>query len=192
MATRPKHRDRLIHSAVALFRKQGYAATGINDILAAAGAPKGSFYHYFPNGKEQLGEAAVRHAGERVLDTLRDLRRQHGNSADALRAYGELLAGWMAQSGFADGCPLATTLLETTPASRLITDAGREAIQNWRREWEALLIDDGIQADRARPLASLILAALEGALVQARVECHGQAIADACASLADQINALRP
>ncbi|WP_323745845.1 TetR/AcrR family transcriptional regulator [Alloalcanivorax profundimaris] len=62
MGARPKHRDNLIYTAARLFRQQGYAATGINDILREAGAPKGSFYHYFPGGKEELGAAAIRHA----------------------------------------------------------------------------------------------------------------------------------
>ncbi len=56
----PKHRSAIIAAAAKLFRRQGYAATGINEIADAAGAPKGSLYHYFPDGKDQIAEAAVR------------------------------------------------------------------------------------------------------------------------------------
>ena len=78
MGARPKHRDRLVRAAAELFRQRGYAATGINDILGLAAAPKGSFYHYFPGGKEALGAEAVRYAGDRVTDTLRTLQRDMG------------------------------------------------------------------------------------------------------------------
>ena len=52
-------KDNLIRTAMRLFRRQGYASTGLQQIVAESGAPKGSLYHYFPAGKEALGEAAV-------------------------------------------------------------------------------------------------------------------------------------
>ena len=61
--TLPRRRARAGGSAAAeLSRQRGYAATGINDILGLAAAPKGSFYHYFPGGKEALGAEAIRYA----------------------------------------------------------------------------------------------------------------------------------
>ncbi len=54
-----KHKDNIVVAAMSLFRRQGYASTGLNQILQESGAPKGSLYHYFPGGKEQLGLAAV-------------------------------------------------------------------------------------------------------------------------------------
>ncbi|MBG13792.1 MAG: TetR family transcriptional regulator, partial [Alcanivorax sp.] len=133
MGARPKHRDRLVSTAAALFRQHGYAATGINDILKTAEAPKGSFYHYFPGGKEALGAEAVRYAGALVTRTLEQLHSEHDTAGAALRAYGDLLAGWLADSGYRDGCPLATTVLEVTPQSEPITAAARDAYADWRR-----------------------------------------------------------
>ena len=59
-------RSRLIRVAAALFRQRGYDGIGLAEILQASGAPKGSFYHHFPGGKEQLAEACIAHAGEQV------------------------------------------------------------------------------------------------------------------------------
>ena len=118
MAAAAKHRNSIIASAIRLFRQRGYAATGLNDILKHSGAPKGSLYHYFPGGKEQLGEEAVVVAASVVTQTLAELRAKHASAADMLRGYGQLLAGWMTQAEFAEGCPIATTLLETTPKSQ--------------------------------------------------------------------------
>jgi TetR/AcrR family transcriptional regulator, lmrAB and yxaGH operons repressor len=184
MGARPKHRDRLVRSAAALFRQHGYAATGINDILKTAGAPKGSFYHYFPGGKEELGAEAVRYAGARVTQTLEDLHRDHRAPGTALRAYGDLLAGWLADSDYRDGCPLATTVLEVTPQSEPITAAAREAYAAWRQALAAMIDATDPDGARAQRLASLAISALEGALIQARVARDATPIHDACQQVA--------
>ncbi|HDZ55902.1 MAG TPA: TetR/AcrR family transcriptional regulator [Pseudomonas xinjiangensis] len=170
MTAASKHRKSIILAAVKLFRKKGYASTGLNDILAESGAPKGSLYHYFPAGKEQLGEEAVHFAGSITAQTLRALRANHQSAAEVLRAFGALLSGWMEQSSFKDGCPIATTILETVPQSIRISSAGKEAFGLWRAEFESLLVADGTSEDDARRLANLAVAVIEGALIQARVE----------------------
>lgn len=184
MGARPKHRERLVRTAAALFRQHGYAATGINDILKGAEAPKGSFYHYFPGGKEALGAEAVRYAGESVTQTLARLHRDHEQAAPALRAYGELLAGWLADSDYRDGCPLATTVLEVTPQSEPITTAARDAYAAWRRALATMIDPDNPDGPRAQTLASLAISALEGALIQARVARDPAPIRDACEQVA--------
>src|SRR5271165_4876433 len=84
-----QHRQAIVRAAVALFRKQGFAATGLNEILSRSGAPKGSLYHYFPGGKAELGEAAVRQAGATVTRTLSALRDETpGPPAGPLRDLG--------------------------------------------------------------------------------------------------------
>jgi len=82
-----------VRAAATLFRRNGYAATGINEIAELAGAPKGSLYHYFPDGKQQIGEAAVRLAGKSVVVTLEKLELQHETTAAVIQAYCRLLAG---------------------------------------------------------------------------------------------------
>src|SRR3546814_13033927 len=56
-----------------LFRQHGYAATGLNELVEASGSPKGSMYHYFPDGKPSIATAAVEEAGRRVVETLEAL-----------------------------------------------------------------------------------------------------------------------
>ena len=191
MGARPKHRDRLVSTAAALFRQHSYAATGINDILKTAEAPKGSFYHYFPGGKEALGAEAVRYAGALVTRTLEQLHREHDTAGAALRAYGDLLAGWLADSGYRDGCPLATTVLEVTPQSEPITAAARDAYADWRRALATMIDPAGADDTRAERLASLAISALEGALIQARVARDPAPIRDACEQVAALIDALQ-
>src|SRR5271165_5467878 len=128
-----QHRQAIVRAAVALFRKQGFAATGLNEILSRSGAPKGSLYHYFPGGKAELGEAAVRQAGATVTRTLSALRDETPGAAEMILAYVDLLATWMRKSNWRDGCPITTTLLETAPDLASVAAAGREAFADWAR-----------------------------------------------------------
>lgn len=184
MPSLPKHRSAIIRAAATLFRRQGYAATGINEIVALSGAPKGSLYHYFPRGKEQIGEEAVRHAGAHAAETIRRLADDHGTAESLLLAYGGMLASWMIQSDFREGCPITTVLLETAADSASLALAGREAFRSWREVFEHALLRDGLEAQRSGRLAALTIAALEGAMVQARVERSGDPITNAAIELA--------
>ncbi|MDX6318938.1 MAG: hypothetical protein QOD35_2338, partial [Nocardioidaceae bacterium] len=56
-------RERMVYSAVQLVRARGMNATGVRDVVDDSGAPRGSFQHYFPGGKEQLVAEAVRWSG---------------------------------------------------------------------------------------------------------------------------------
>lgn len=184
MAAAPKHREKIVRSAAMLFRRQGYAATGTSQILALSGAPRGSLYHYFPAGKEQIATAAVEHAGDLVSDSLARLLEREASTADGLRQYGALLAGWLADSGFRDGCPITTTLLELAPASEAVTAAGRRVFGDWVNLFEQALARSGASSDEARSLATLAVASLEGALVLARVDQDTAALLDVVARLA--------
>ncbi|MEQ8282493.1 MAG: TetR/AcrR family transcriptional regulator [Parvibaculum sp.] len=169
MGAAARHREKLIGSAIALFRRKGYAATGLNEILAASGAPKGSLYHYFPKGKEELGAEAVQQAGAAVTATLRQLHDTTETATAFLDAYCALLAGWVEKSGYRDGCPIATTLLETLPQSERIGAAGRAAFDEWTAIIAAVHARDGMGPEAARARAEFDLAAIEGALLLMRV-----------------------
>jgi len=184
MAAPSKHRQAIVDAAVTLFRQKGYSATGLNDIVEASGAPKGSLYHYFPAGKAAIGEAAVREAGCRVCDTVTELAERASSAGELIRAHAGLLAQWMEQSGYRDGAPMATVLLENAPTDAAITAAGLEALTGWRRILAARLTRDGFSAERADRLATLAMAALDGALIQARVAQSGAPIEVAAAEFA--------
>jgi TetR/AcrR family transcriptional repressor of lmrAB and yxaGH operons len=170
MPAPPKHKDAIVDAAVTLFRRRGYAGTGLNDIVELSGAPKGSLYHYFPDGKASIAEAAVREAGRRVAATAAELAAEAANAGDLIKAHAGLLAEWMAQSGYRDGSPVTTVLLELAPIEPAVTAAGRDVAAAWRQVIADKLAADGIAPNRAERLAALCTAALDGALVQARVQ----------------------
>ena len=184
MSAPPKHRDAIVRAAATLFRRNGFAATGVNEIVKVSGAPKGSLYHYFPNGKDEIAVAAVRFAGNALVATLEKLEQEHKSAAKLIRAYCQLLSGWMAKSGFRDGCPITTTLLESAPQSVDIAAAGREAFDGWCAVIARALIRDGVGKAEAIRFATLTISALEGALILARIESSARPIDDIAKSLA--------
>lgn len=178
MAKAAIHKANLVRTAMRLFRRQGFASTGLQQILVESGAPRGSLYHYFPSGKEALGEAAVELAGRLIHDMLAEHAARHAEPRAFLRAYCRTMAGWMAESGFRSGCPIATTLLETVPASPAITRAGQRAIDSWVAVIARVFASAGVEGRDARRRAQLVVAAMEGALILSRVRQSERPILD--------------
>ena len=183
-----KHRGPIIDAAVTLFRRQGYASTGLNDIVEASGAPKGSLYYYFPQGKASIAEAAVEEAGNRVYHTLEELSAKSATTSDLMRAHAALLAEWMESSDYRDGCPITTVLLELAPEEQAVTRAGRKAYNARSALLRAKLIEDGFQPPKAKGLAQLCTSCLQGSLIQARIERNAKPILRAAEELAEMLD----
>ena len=63
-------KERILDATAMLFRQQGYYGTGVKQIVATANAPFASLYHFFPGGKAELGEQAIRTSGAAYLDLI--------------------------------------------------------------------------------------------------------------------------
>src|SRR5258705_766496 len=145
MANVAKHKDSLVRTAMRLFRQQGFASTGLQQIVSESGAPRGSLYHYFPSGKEALGAAVVDLAGGLIAEMLTEVAARNPEPQAFLRGYSRVMARWMKESAFRSGCPIATTLLENAPQSPPITAAGQRAVDHWIRIIALVLVDAGVE-----------------------------------------------
>lgn len=159
-------RDRMIRSAALLFRERGVQGTSFNDVLAHSGAPRGSIYHHFAGGKTQLAEEATTWAGEWVMaGTVAALRER-----DPVAAVAGFAAGWrrvLADSDFEAGCPVVAAALEGD-REPTVRDAAGRAFAAWEDTLAAAFADRGVPDARACSLATLVIAAVEGAIVVAR------------------------
>jgi TetR/AcrR family transcriptional repressor of lmrAB and yxaGH operons len=182
MANAAKHKDGLVRTAMRLFRQQGYASTGLQQILGESGAPKGSLYHYFPGGKEQLGAAAVRLAAELMGAMLSDLAARHRRPAAFVRAYCDVMSKWMEDSDFRSGCPIATTMLETAPQSPELTRAGVNTLDHWIAIIAPVFEEAGSSNTQARSKAQNLIAMMEGALLLARIRQSSRPIREIAAN----------
>jgi len=153
-----------------LFRRQGYAGTGLQQILSESEAPKGSLYHFFPDGKEALAEAAVELAGRMIGEMLAAHADRHpADPSRFVEAYGRTMSQWMQESGFQSGCPIATVLLETAPGSEPMCRRGQAVFDGWVEIIVGVYRNAGMQNAQALATAQSLIAAMEGALILARV-----------------------
>jgi len=161
-------RARLVDAMRERVQRDGCGATGVGDVLADTGLPKGSLYHHFPGGKEELVAAAVTSAGAQIDAAFAAVLDATPDPALAVTRLAELLAVQLERSAFTRGCPVATVALETAHASDRIAGAAAGAFGTWRDRLAAHLTAAGVPAAVAAQRAVLVLSALEGALVLAR------------------------
>lgn len=171
MARKASTRDRLITTAAELFHRQGFAATGVNEIIRGAGATSGSFYHFFDT-KEELLMAVVDHLGATIGERIFDVPT--GDSAVAsVLAVLAAAREYLEASGPGFGSPVGTLAAELAACHPRVRGRIAELYEGWTSRLEAVLEDAGDRLpgdlDR-RGLARAVIGALEGAMLQARIE----------------------
>jgi TetR/AcrR family transcriptional regulator, lmrAB and yxaGH operons repressor len=168
MAKATDSKEKTLAAAALLFRRQGFHGTALHDVLAAAGSPRGSLYFHFPGGKEQIGEAALDLAGEAVRQKIARAAEASPNAETFLTGIARAMAADLQQSDFCNGCPIATTALETAAQSDVLRAAARRAFQSWEQEIARGLTRFGAKPEDAAISATTILSQIEGALLLAR------------------------
>jgi AcrR family transcriptional regulator len=161
-------KDRIIHSSAELFRRQGYTGTGVKQIVAAANAPFGSLYHFFPGGKEQLGAETIRSSGQLYIELFATIAAQ---APDVITAVGNFFSGaaeTLEETGYADACPIATVALEVASTSEPLREATAEVFDSWIAGASEYFAAAHIPRDTARELALSMLSLLEGAFIFCR------------------------
>ena len=161
-------KGKTLAAAARLFRQQGYHGTALHDILAAGGSPRGSLYFHFPGGKEEIGETALTLAGEAVRQAIAHAAETSETAELFLTRIARGMASDLEASDFREGCPVATTALETAAHSDLLGAATRGAFKNWENEIRRGLERCGMSSEEADLVATLVLSQLEGALLLAR------------------------
>jgi AcrR family transcriptional regulator len=161
-------KEKTLVAAAGLFRRQGFHGTALQDILAAGGAPRGSLYFHFPGGKEEIGAAALRLAGQTVRAKIALAAEALPNAEAFLTGIARRMAADLRDSDFSDGCPIATTALETSAQSEALGATTRDAFQSWEHEIARGLKRFGMATADADQMATIALSQLEGALLLAR------------------------
>ncbi|PJJ55687.1 TetR/AcrR family transcriptional regulator [Compostimonas suwonensis] len=159
-------RDRMVDSAIVLLAERGFQATSFSAVLAASKAPRGSVYHHFPEGKNQLIAAAIELAGDRAVGLVDSLE---GSGAEGI--VNGFMAMWRAvllRSDFTAGCSVLAVAV-SSDSDALIEQAGA-TFRAWRERLARVLETGGIPAAAAPGFAAMLVAASEGAVVLSRAE----------------------
>lgn len=123
-------RQVLIRTASSLFRRRGYAGVGLAEILTEAGLPKGSLYHHFPGGKEQLAGEATRWAGQMVADLIEAKLAQAPNFAEGSTRLCRAVARLSQIDGHIGSCPVQSVAQAGTEKPELHHVAA-EVLSDW-------------------------------------------------------------
>ncbi|MFI9833193.1 TetR/AcrR family transcriptional regulator [Streptomyces sp. NPDC051913] len=184
-------RERMVFSAAQLIRRDGVAATGMREVAAHAEAPRGSLQHYFPGGKEQLVNEAVgwagRYAGNRVARFLAALPEPTPSGL-----FAEMVRQWTdeyTRAGFAGGCPVAAATVDCAESTASTREAAAAAFAGWTRPVARALADMGVPEERTGALATLMISALEGAILMARAEQDVRALTTVARELGPLLDA---
>jgi AcrR family transcriptional regulator len=160
-------RETMIRCAATLIGTRGVAGASFSDVLAESGAPRGSIYHYFPDGKRQLTEEAVRWTSDQILGYIAlgpvDTPRA------VLEHFVDLWRRAVVASNGATGCAVAGVAIDTGTDEPLMTIV-RDVFRSWIDALAARLRAAGLDHERASSVASLSIAAMEGALILCRSE----------------------
>lgn len=161
-------RARMVAGAADMIRRRGVNATSVRELAKHTGAPLGSTYHYFPGGKSQLAAEAVRWADELTAQAL--TAAMVAGPADGLDAF---LAMWrriLTDNDFQAGCPVLAVAVEEMADGDAPRDAAVFAFGNWTAILAAALREQGVAAQQATGTATLIVAAVEGAVAMCQAE----------------------
>ncbi|MET9878789.1 TetR/AcrR family transcriptional regulator [Actinacidiphila glaucinigra] len=184
-------RERMVFSAAQLIRRGGVTATGMRDVAAHAGAPRGSLQYYFPGGKEQMVNEAVgwagRYAGNRVARFLAALPEP-----TPAGLFAAMVGQWTDEflaSGYDAGCPVAAATVDCAGTSAATRSAAAAAFATWTGPVAGALEEMGVPAGRAPALATLMISAIEGAIVIARAERDVRALTTVARELGPLLDA---
>jgi TetR/AcrR family transcriptional repressor of lmrAB and yxaGH operons len=179
-------RERMVASAVNLLARRGLQSTSFSEVLEDSGAPRGSVYHHFPGGKDQMIGSALHAAGDRAIELL---DRKAGAPAEEIATW--FLHIWrevLVRGKFEAGCAvLAVAVAADSPE---LLDQTARVFRTWRRRLAELLEQGGLQAADAARFAAVLVASSEGAVVLARAEQSLEPFDLVAEQLIDQVRGL--
>jgi AcrR family transcriptional regulator len=161
-------RERILFASAELFRRQGYAATGLKQVTGQARAPLGSLYHFWPGGKQQLAEEVLRTGGAFFLALYRQIARDAPDMPTAVRDFFHGAGATLRATDYADACPIATVAGEVASSDDVLRRATADVFESWLGALGADLVEAGVDPAAARRLALSVLAILEGAFLLCR------------------------
>ncbi|EOD65024.1 TetR family transcriptional regulator [Amycolatopsis vancoresmycina DSM 44592] len=178
-------KDRIIAAGAELFRRNGYAGTGLKQIVSEAGAPFGSLYHFFPGGKEQLGAEVVRTSGLAYIQLFDLFIAPAPDVVSGIEAFFAAGIATLEATGYVEGCPIATVALEVASTNEPLRQATADVFTAWIDAGTEKFAQFGLSREAARTLTITAVNNLEGAFVLCRSLRDTEAMAVAGAATVD-------
>lgn len=164
-------RERILAAAAKLFQRKGYSATGLNEILAESGAPKGSLYYYFPRGKLQLAIEAVAYAGAVLNGHVAGRLAEEPDAATAFqRVVADIIAHFSESEPTFGDISLSLVALSVASEDESLRKACALVFDERQALFVRKLTDSGRSESEARRIGSLMQILIEGAIVAIKTQ----------------------
>jgi AcrR family transcriptional regulator len=161
-------RDRLLTATNESFRRRGYNGTSLKHVTAAAKAPTGSLYHFFPGGKDELTAAVITTSGDAYRQLFEVISDAASSPGAAVTDFFDGAAAVLEETEFIDPCPIGTVAREVASTNEPLREATEQVFAGWIDSASSRLVAAGLPEGDAAPLATMIVATLEGCFVLAR------------------------
>lgn len=165
--TKRDTKEIIIRSTAYLMQKKGYFGTGLNDIIKHSGAPKGSIYYHFPNGKEEIAEAAIKWTEKTVTSFIKEELQKYDEALPAVKQFILDSARRFETDEYFVGVPITAVVLETSTSSEKLRNSCHHAFEVWSEEFTLKLLRNGYPPEEAEKLGKLINSMIQGALISA-------------------------
>ncbi|WP_298839457.1 TetR/AcrR family transcriptional regulator [Clostridium sp.] len=169
-------KEKFIETASRLFQIKGYNATGLNEILAKSGSPKGSLYYYFPKGKEQLALESINLAGQKIITNIITALDSIENPIEAIVFNIENIAIIIDNEQIISDISISLIALETYMTSEILRKACDEIFTSLKNIYAEKLIKSGINKDKAYELGCVIAAMIEGGITLSLTKKNGDSL----------------
>ncbi|MNN14905.1 putative HTH-type transcriptional regulator YxaF [compost metagenome] len=174
MSSKNDSRENILSAATRLFHLQGYHATGLNQILKESGAPKGSLYYHFPNGKEQLAIEAVKRMDVLIKSDIVCSLEKYENAVESIQIHVQKIAADFTNDEKLECVPIGILVAETAQMSELIRETCKTAVEGWEELYSSKLIKNGFEPEIARKLGVTINSMIEGAVTRSLINKDSQ------------------
>ncbi|MGV9364105.1 TetR/AcrR family transcriptional regulator [Amycolatopsis sp. NPDC003731] len=178
-------KERIMAAGAELFRRNGYAGTGLKQIVAEANAPFGSLYHFFPGGKEQLGAEVIRTSGLAYIALFDLFIAPADDVVSGIEAFFAAGIATLEATDYVEGCPIATVALEVASTNEPLRKATADVFTAWIDAGTEKFAKFGLTREAARTLTITAVNNLEGAFVLCRSLRDTEAMAVAGAATVD-------
>lgn len=175
-------REKILNAASRLFHMNGYHATGLSQILKESGAPKGSLYYHFPDGKEQLASEAIDVFKDIIAENIRD---NIDLTKDPIEAFQEHFATIALKFDDVDkimanaiSIPIGLLALETALVNENLRLKCENTYLLWESIYEEKLIAYGYDTNRATYISSVLNSLVEGGITLCLTKHSSQPLLD--------------
>ncbi len=174
----------MLISAAEVLRERGAAGVTIDEVLARSGAPRGSVYYHFPEGRNQILTEALQYAGEALTEVIDEAAAKGGMYL--VRQFVEFWEDLLVESDFTAGCPVVAAAIGSADDEPQLTTVAGNIFRRWRDALTRAFVSDGFDEPCAASLAITCIASLEGAVVL----CRSTRSVDPLRDVAEQVEFL--